>query len=210
MRRFVLIFVLSAALPAVAAQVVVDRIVARIENDVITLSDLHELAAFQQLSGRTPAADPELLRQLIGQWIVRNDAAAARFPRPDAHEVDSEFQTLRNHIGSPEVFQAQLGELGLTEKAVRRLVEEQVYLDLYLDRKFRALVRVPPEDIERYYRETLVPELQNSHQQVPELDDVRDGITEVLLLREINRRAEQWVEQTRARLNIEIFKESEQ
>ena len=69
-------------LAAAQAGVVVDRVAARIENDIITLSDIRELAAYQRLAGREPAADSELLRDLINQWIVANDAAAARFPRP--------------------------------------------------------------------------------------------------------------------------------
>jgi parvulin-like peptidyl-prolyl isomerase len=201
-------FVLSLfALPAFAGQVVVDRIVARIENDVITLSDVRELAAFQRLASRAPAPEPELLRQLIDQWIVRNDAAAARFPRPSQQEVESEFETLRKRVGTPQAFAARLEELGLTEKDVRRLIENQIYLDLFLDRKFRAMSRIQPEDVERYYREVLVPQLQRQKQTVPELDDVRDSITEVLLLQEINRRTDQWIQQTRKRLDIEMVAE---
>jgi hypothetical protein len=197
-----------AALPALAAQVVVDRIAARIENAVITLSDMRELAAFQRLAGRQPAADPELLRQLIDQWIVGNDAAAARFPRPSQQQVEGEFEALRKRVGPPQVFEAQLQELGLTEKDLRRLIENQIYLDLYLDRKFRAMARVQPQDVERYYREVLVPRLQQGKQPIPPLDDVRDSITDLLLLQDINRRSDLWIQQTRERLDIEMFPES--
>ena len=68
MRRtlhFVLLLGAFAAAGSVAAgQVVVDRIVARIEKDIITLSDVRELAAYQRLNGRQPPADAELIRLL--------------------------------------------------------------------------------------------------------------------------------------------------
>ena len=202
-----LLFAVWPGASALAAQVVVDRVVARIEHDVITLSDVRELAAYQRLVGREPAQESELLQQLIDQWIVTNDAAAARFPAPPAQQVDAQFAALRNQLGSPEQFAARLRALDLSEQDVRRLVAKQIFLDLYLEHRFRAAARVPPADVERYFREEFVPLLQRRNLAVPALDDVRDSITDVLLERDITRRAQQWIEQTRAHLDVEIFPE---
>jgi hypothetical protein len=187
--------------------VVVDRVVARIENDVITLSDVRELAAYQRLAGREPAQESELLRELIDQWIVANDAAAARYPAPAAQQVDAGFAALRNQVGTPEQFAARLRELDLSEQDVRRLVAKQIFLDRYLDHRFRAVARVQPAEVERYYRDEFIPLLQRRRMSIPVLDDVRDSITDVLLERDITRRAQQWIEQTRTHLDIEIFPE---
>jgi len=211
MRRAAIYGLLLAAClgaPALSAQVVVDRVVARVENDIITLSDVRELAAYQRLSGREPAPEPELLQQLIDQWIVANDAAAARFPAPPAQQVDAQLAALRNQVGTPQQFAARLRELDLSEQDVRRLVAKQIFLDLYLERRFRAVARVQPGDVERYYRDEFVPQLQRRKQAVPPLDDVRDSITDLLLERDITRRAQQWIEQARASLDVEIFPES--
>ncbi len=207
-RAFLILAALAAPLLAAAqAGVVVDRVAARIENDVITLSDVRELAAYQRLAGREPAADSELLRDLIDQWIVTNDASAARFPAPPQAQVDAEFDALRNQVGSPEKFAARLRELNLTEAAVRRLVAKQMFLDAYLERKFRAVARVQPGEVERYYRDEFTPQLQRRNQPVPPIDDVRDSITELLLERDITRRAQQWIDQARAQLDVEILPE---
>ncbi|HUK52530.1 MAG TPA: hypothetical protein VL099_04475 [Candidatus Binatia bacterium] len=202
----VLLLAAHAAPAASAAQAVVDRIVARIEKDVITLSDMQELAAYQRLNGREPAAEPELLRELMDQWIVIHDASSARFPAPLPAQVDAEFAALRNQVGT-ERFAARLRELHLTEADVRRLVAKEILVDHYLERKFRAQARVQPEAVERYYREEFVPQLQKRKQAVPPLEDVRDAITEVLLEREITRRAEQWIQQTRSQLDFQIVPE---
>jgi hypothetical protein len=188
--------------------IVVDRVVARIENDVITLSDVRELAAYQRLAGREPAKEPELLRELIDQWIVMNDARAAHFPAPPSQQVDAEFAALRNQVGTPEQFAARLRELDLSEPDVRRLVAKEVLVDFYLERKFRAVARVQPGEVERYYQEEFVPQLQRRRQPVPPLDDVRDSITDVLIERDITHRAQQWIEQTRTHIDIEIFMEN--
>lgn len=199
-----------AAPPPAASQagVVVDRVVAHIEKDIITLSDVQELAAYQRLAGREPDQQSELLRELIDQWIVANDAAAARFPAPPGQQVDAEFAALRNQVGTAEKFAARLRELGLSEPDVRRLVAKQILMDTYLEYKFRAVARVEPGAVERYYHDEFVPQLQRRHQAVPALDDVRDAITNLLLERDITRRAQQWIDQTRANLDIEISPEN--
>jgi hypothetical protein len=203
----VLILVAHAAATSAAAQVVVDRIVARVEKDIITLSDVRELAAYQRLNGREPAAEPELIRELIDQWIVTNDAASARFPAPLDAQVDAELEALRNQVGA-EKFAARLGELHLTEAEVRGLVAKEILVDHYLERKFRAQARVEPEEVERYYREEFVPQLQRRNQAVPPLEEVHDAITEVLLERDITRRAEQWIQQARSHLDIQALAEA--
>lgn len=193
-------------LNSAVAQVVVDRIVARIEKDIITLSDVRELAAYQRLNGRQPAADPELLRELIDQWIVVNDASNARFPAPLSSQVESGFASLVNQVGEKN-FPARLRELDLTETDVRRLVTREILVDHYLERKFRAQARVQPEEVERYYREEFAPQLVKRNQVVPPIDEVHDAITEVLLERDITRRADEWIEQTRSQLQIQIMNE---
>jgi len=207
-RAFAVAACLAAPMLASAqAGVVVDRVAARIENDIITLSDIRELAAYQRLAGREPAPDSELLRNLIDQWIVANDAAAAHFPPPSGPQVDAEFAALRNQIGSPEIFAARLRELNLSVESVRRMVARQMFLDAYLEHKFRAVARVQPGDVERYYQDEFTPQLQRRKQPVPPLDDVRDSITELLLERDITRRAQQWIDQARAQLDIELLEE---
>jgi parvulin-like peptidyl-prolyl isomerase len=203
----VLLLAAHAAPAAAAPQVVVDRIAARIENDIITLSDVRELAAYQRLNGREPATEPELLRELIDQWIVINDAASARFPAPLAAQVDQGFAALRNQAGAGN-FAARLRELDLTEADVRRLVAKEILVDHYLERKFRAQARVEPDAVERYYRDEFTPQLRQRNQPVPPLEDVHDAIAEVLLEREITRRAEQWIQQARSQLDIEIVAEA--
>ena len=200
---------LALAAPARAQEgVVVDRVVARIENDIITLSDVQELAAYQRLAGRQPAKPSELVRQLIDQWVVANDAAAARFAPPPAKQVDAELSALRNQVGTPEQFAARLRELGLTEPDVRRLVAKQILEDSYLEYKFRAVARIEPGAVERYYQDEFVPQLRSRHQPVPPLDDVRDSIIDLLTERDITRRSQDWIDQTRASLDIEIFPET--
>lgn len=196
----------GAARVAASAEELVDRIVARVEGDIITSSEIRELGAFQQLAGRGTASNQDvLLRQLIEQWIVANDAAAARFPLPAAAEVDREIAALRKRSPTPQAFDARLAELKLTAKALRRQVEREIYLERYLDYKFRPTVQIEPEAIERYYREKLVPELHARKETPPPLEKVREQIRELLLQQEITRRTTSWLDLTRAQIHVEVL-----
>ena len=66
------------ALPWLRAQEVIDRIVVRVENDVILLSDVRLLAHYQLLVDGRSESDAEILDRLIDQWIVRSEATRLR------------------------------------------------------------------------------------------------------------------------------------
>ncbi len=65
-----------------ARQETVDRIAARVENDIILLSDIRALSRYQQFVDGKSESDAQILDRLIDQWIVRIEAGVARFPRP--------------------------------------------------------------------------------------------------------------------------------
>src|SRR5271156_4529392 len=88
MLRALLLLCVCAAL---AAQEIVDRIVARIEDDVILLSEVQQLSRYQQLADGKSESDAQILDRLIDQWIVRTEAETARSLQPaddDLHRND--------------------------------------------------------------------------------------------------------------------------
>lgn len=182
----------------------VDGIAARIEDDIITESEVRELAAYQQLvQGR---ADPreKVLEKLIEQWIVHSEATAALFPLPPTAEVDRFLGRLMKQIGSSEEFRARMAQAGISEDSVRRLAAEQIYLARFLNYKFRPAAQVDEKQIENYYKNELAAQLTAKGQPVPPLDEVEDKIRELLTEREISDRAAKWLEESKTRLHIDL------
>lgn len=192
----------AASQPAPQAQVV-DAIVARIEDDIITLSELRELAAYQQLLDGHSQSNEELRSELIEQWVVNNEATTARFPLPAEAEVDREIGRLKNNF-SADAYQQRLAAAGLTSEAVRRMITRQIYLARYLDYKFRSSIEVSDGAIENYYRDHLVPDLQAKGQQAPPLANVTAQIRELLIEQGVNDRTAAWFDETKPRLKIEL------
>jgi hypothetical protein len=190
--------------PAARAQKMIDRIVVRIEDDIILLSEVRELAAYQQLVDGHAEPYAKLVSELIEQWIVRSEATMARFPAPAESEIDPEVVQIESRFPSPQAYDERLADLGITSQTVRRVVGQQIYLARYLDYKFRPAVQVDDAAIEAYYQQQLTPQLQAKNQPVPPLADVREQIREVLTEQGVNTRAATWFDETKSRLKIEV------
>ena len=195
----------AIAIPQSAQQAqIVDAIVVRIEDDIITLSELRELAAYQQFLDGRSQSNEEIRSELIEQWVVNNEATTTGFPLPAQTEVDRELSRVETSFLSPAVYQQRLEAVGLTAAAVRRIITRQIYLARYLDYKFRSSIQVDDAALADYYRDHLVPELHAKGQQAPPLTDVTEQIREVLIEQGVNERTAAWFDETKPRLKIEL------
>lgn len=200
---------LHSALPrdtrADSARQTVDGIAARIEDDILTESEVNELGAFQTLVDGKAKSRAGLIRELADQWIVRGEAAATRYPEPTAQDVNNAYIQLQKQFPSGAEFNRRCVEAGLSEAAVRRLLAQQLYLSRFLDFRFRPAAQVDDQQIETYYKDEFVPQLHKRGDAVPPLEDVEDTIREVLIQRAISDRATSWLDDTRERLRIDVL-----
>lgn len=187
----------------VLAQEVVDRIAARVDTDIILLSDVRELARYQNFLDEKAKTDPEILDLLIDQWIVRNEAKAALYPQPSDEEVQRSLDRLKRSFSSPEEFQEREKQAGLTDEDVFRMQRLQLYLTNYLDSRFRASIQVDEKDIQEFYDTRVVPRAVERGQKAPTLEAARGYIQEILVQRAINVQADKWLKESRGRLRVE-------
>jgi hypothetical protein len=183
----------------------VDGIAARIEDDVLTESEVRELGAYQQVVDGSAKPRIERIQELADQWIVRGEAEAALYSPPSAAEVDRAYAQLVAQFPSPEEFKKRCAAAGLSEAAAHRMLGQQLYLARFLDFRFRSAAQVDQKQVEDYYNGEFSGQMKAHGQPVPPLDDVEDAIREVLIQREINDRATQWLDETRERLKIDVM-----
>jgi parvulin-like peptidyl-prolyl isomerase len=184
-------------------QEIIDRIAARVENDVILMSDLRELSHYQQLLDGKAEPDEQVLDRLIDQWIVRSEAEASRFPQPSDADVNRGMERLQKSFASPEEYASRKKQSGLSDAEVRRMVASQLYLNNYLDSRFRPSVQIDAKAIEDFYQSGVIPRAQARGQTPPTLEDARDLIQEALVQRGINEQADRWLKESRARLHVD-------
>jgi hypothetical protein len=212
MRRIYSILVLffcAAGLTAYGAQAApatetVDRIVARVEGDILLLSEVRELAAYQQLVDGHSQSQDEVIQALIEQWALRMEAEQAGFPEPPDEDIDAEATRIQGTFASPQAYRDRLAAAGLTQQGLRRIVGQQLYLERYLDYKFRPAVQIDDEAIAKYYQDEFAPAVRARGQMPPPLEEVSERIREVLVQKGITERANSWFDETKSRLQVEI------
>jgi hypothetical protein len=203
-------FVLGVALMALAAtclrsQELLDQIAARVESNIILLSEVRTLSRYQVLVDGKAETDAAILDRLIDQWIVRSEADTARFPHPTDVEIAHGVEHLQASFASPDEYEGRKRQSELSDKEIRRMVAEQLYLSNYLDSRFRPAVQVDAKQVEDFYQQSVVPRAKAHNQAPPPLDASREYMQEALVQRGINNQAELWLKESRARLHVEKF-----
>ncbi len=185
------------------AQEVIDRIVARVENDVILMSDVRQLAEYQVFVDGKAEPEAQILDRLIDQWIVRTEATASRFQQPSDEDVQRSLARLKRSFSSPEEFEERKKQSGLREEEIFRELKSQLFLSNYLDSRFRASIQIDDKAIEDFYKNRVVARAESRGQTPPSLEAAHDFIQEALVQRVINEQADKWLKESRARVRVE-------
>ena len=194
-----------AAASFAKAQEVVDRIVARVENDIVLSSDVQELQRYQEFVDGKSESESATLDRLIDQWIVRSEADLSQFPKPTESEIDRGVSRVEKSFASPAEYEARKTQSGLTDAEVRKIVASQLYLTNYLDSRFRPSAQVDEKAVEDFYQNKVVPTAKERGQTPPTLDASREIIQEALIQTDINEQADRWLKESRDRLHIQKF-----
>ena len=203
MRALFAVLVVMAAGGYLGAQEILDRIVARVENDIILLSDTQALSRYQQLVEGKSETPGQILDRLIDQWIVQTEAEVAHFPHATDSDIDRGLSRLQKSFASTEEYEARKKEIGLDDSEIRRIIGAQLYFSNYLDSRFRPSVQIDPKSIEDFYQSAVLPVAKARGQEPPSLEAARDSIQEALIQQKINEQADRWLKESRLRLHIE-------
>jgi hypothetical protein len=186
-----------------SAQEVIDRIAARVENDIILLSDVRQLGRYQQLVDGKSEDESQLLDRLIDQWVVQNEADASRFPHPTDADIEQWLTTLKKSFASLQEYEERKKQSGLNDVQVRDKVATQLFLTNYLDSRFRPSVQVDSKAIEDFYKTAVLPRAKARGQEPPSLEASRETIQEALVQQSINSQADRWLKESRARIHVQ-------
>jgi len=167
--RLILLSLLPAFLwglvlpPASPAAEVVDRIIAYVNDDIITLSELNEktaamLAARKQNPYlRDQEQDMETLRRQILDNLINDRLAAREITRlkisVTTAEVDNVLKSIMedNHL-TPEQFEVELRKEGQTVEDFRKRIQEDLERARLIDREVRSKTVITDAQVEAYYQ----------------------------------------------------------
>jgi parvulin-like peptidyl-prolyl isomerase len=203
---------ISIALPARAGDVL-DRIVARVNNNIILQSEWQAAVRYEAFqNGRSieqlHAEDHKAaLDRLIDQELLREQMRVSGFPRASNEEVEKRIQEIRELYPSADSeagWQNVLARYGLTESEMKRRVAQQVDLMGLVDARLRPNVVIDSKSIESYYDEELLPQLRQSGDVVVPLETVTPKIKELLTQKKMNEMLVAWLKDLRSGSEIRL------
>jgi peptidyl-prolyl cis-trans isomerase SurA len=141
---------------------VVDRIVAQVNDEIITMSELEAMTkSIEVASGLkpTPKEDQALRRQMLESLIDQKLAKAEAKKRGinvSDKEVDQALADFkkRNNIPNDEALNQALSQAGLTMKELRQRLSDQIQQERIVAVMVQSKVTIPEAEIRRYYDES--------------------------------------------------------
>ncbi len=150
------------AAPLLAETAVVERILAVVNDEIITEQDLQLMMAPVVAQMKTMYTGPELaeklkiarrdfLNKIIEDKMILSEAKRRQVIVKDI-EVDEMMTEIRNKFPSREIFQSSLEEQGLTEKKLWNRFYEQLMTQKLVAYEVKSKVSVSPGEVSAYYK----------------------------------------------------------
>lgn len=201
-----------------AAPAALDRVVAVVNNRAILSSDVNEEMRLSILEPRSTTAGPPtaksalrrlISRTLIQQQIRQEDIQSAQ---PSEQRVQARLTELRHSLpvcirmncATDAGWKVFLASNDLTEADVEHYLRMRLEILAFIESRFRQGIRISQDDIDQYYRETLVPQYGKG-ETVPPLQSVAPRIEEILLQQEVNVLFSSWLDNLRKQGDVEVL-----
>jgi hypothetical protein len=193
----------------------IDRIIATVNRTPVLLSEWVDGVRFEAFSrGRPPQSFSEEERQaaltrLIDRMLLLQQMQADYSPTDE--EVKARVLEIRKQLGvenSDVVWQQLLAQYGMTADELTADVENQMKIMRFVDLRLRPTIRVDRQDIDQYYRETLVPELKKSGVEPQPEEQMQGRIRELLVQQRMDAVLEDWLVNLRSQSEIHYTTES--
>lgn len=162
MLYFARLLVLLFFVPCLSQAEVIDRVVAVVNDDLITLSELYSEGAlhFDKIRQQVPpeqraealaTARKEILSSLIERKLIAQRAAKRDITLSD-EEVDMQyFHVLEQNNLSEEQFKTELAKAGITPTMYKENLRSQMIRQRLIGVEIRSKVVITNEQIEEYY-----------------------------------------------------------
>ena len=201
--------IVRLALSVRATAAVVDRVAAVIDQQVITLSEISQMAELRFFPHKTGQNESDyrrdILDSLIAQALRYRDVE--RFGAPDVSKdsIEARLLEIQKRFVSPAEFSAALARAELTLDEVRTLIKRQLQVEAYIQERFAPLIFVSSDEIETYYRGTWSQQRRARNLPIPPLSEVESDIRALLRSDRLQTEVASWTTQLRARTNVDIY-----
>ena len=147
-------FSIATGDPIVHAWQLLDRVLARVGTNAVTMTDVRtarELGLIEIRPGEN--AEAVALERTIERQLMLDEVARFSPPEPDDAAVAEEAAAMKSRAGSG--VDALVIATGLDEPKLRQLARETLRIRAYIAQRFGTTVQVTEDEARRYYEEHL-------------------------------------------------------
>jgi peptidyl-prolyl cis-trans isomerase SurA len=196
--------------------VVLDRLVAVVNGDMILESDVDEERRFEEVQPYRTAADStraRIIERLVDRALILQQAELQPEDAVADKDLDAQLATLRKDIPACKQYHCEtedgwkrfLGDHGFTEEEFNARWRQRMVLLKFIEARFRNGVSIKDEDIQDYYDKKMLPEYAKRKVTPPPLDAIRKRVEEVLLQQQVSALLQDWLRSLRAQGSVQIM-----
>jgi hypothetical protein len=137
-------------LSPISAQQLLDRIVARVNGEVVTLTDLKAALALGVVEVPAGADETAAIEPLIHRQLMLAEVARFAPPEPAAADLARRADELTRRAGSR--LRDLMASTGIDEARIRDIARDDLRIQAYLNQRFGATVQLTEEEVLQYYR----------------------------------------------------------
>ena len=183
---------------------IIDRVLAIVEGEVITLSDSRGAIDLGLITPNGEAdALVDVLEQLINRQLILIEVERYPPPSPNPTAVSLRFKQIRESFTTPEAFSHALEVSGMNEQRLRDLLRDDIRIQAYLEQRFGSAAQLTEDEVARYYREHREDFTQEG--EVRSYAEVQEASRDRLLSERRLILINEWTVGLRSRANVEIY-----
>lgn len=210
MKRAAILFFLSAFIGSTfifSGSQMVDRIVAVVNEKVITLTDVRIAEAFglyaEEIGEEEEDPRSLILQKLIDQKVVIQ--LSGEEVLIDAEKLDQNLMRITQRLGAEEV-ERKLTHFGLDWENLKDFLREKMAYQTIISERFSKVNPVSLKEIEEYYQRSYVPAQKEKGVEPKPMMEILDEIESGIKQEKVEAQIQDWIMNLRDKSDIQIIK----
>jgi peptidyl-prolyl cis-trans isomerase SurA len=191
---------------------VIDGVIATVNRKPVLQSDWYDAVRFEALMQQKPlrsvteADRAGALRRLIDRRLLEIQMADPNYLAPSREEVRGNLAKLRDQIPTArteEGWEKFIAAYGFSQREMEQNVRHEMQMMSFIEVRLRPNVHVQPEEIEAYYRDQVLPDMEKAGIKVVTLQEVEPKIRELLVQQHMDELLDAWLHNLRQQTQIQ-------
>lgn len=201
--KLALLLLLAFLLPLSVDAVIIDKIAAIVDDDVITHSEVYASERlnldFSGLPKEESALEDRINFHLVLQQLQNQPPVTIT-----QDEMDKAIQPFVESNGGIEKFTEFLSSIGMNYEDFKTEVRNQISIRKFIADRFRPFVNITLSDAQKYYNEVYVPIFEILGKQPPTFPESFEEIQVQMVESQVQDRIKEWLKEMRQKANITI------